>query len=87
MDLIVALIAGAAVGWLASVLMRTDERPGTARDIIVGVVGAALAQLFVAPMIGGAGNGPFSVGSLLAALLGAVALLTIVNLLRRASTR
>lgn len=89
MDLIVGLIAGGAVGWLASVLMRTDERPGAARDVIVGAVGAALAEVTVAPMIGAAGDeqGRFSLGALLVALLGAVILLAIVNLVRRVSAR
>ena len=85
MDFIIWLIVGGIVGWLASLLMRTDARQGIFLNVIVGIVGAALAGFFISPMIGlpTINQGSFSIGSLLVSLVGAVILLAIVNLFRR----
>lgn len=89
MDLIIGLVAGAGVGWLAGVLMRTDEQPAVPLHVIAGSVGGALAALLAAPMIGASSSdrGSFSIGSLLVSLLGALILLVIVNLVRRGAAR
>ena len=89
MDFIIWLIVGGIVGWLASLLMRTDARQGIFLNVIVGIVGAALAGFFISPMIGlpTINQGVFSIGSLLISLVGAVILLAIVNLLRRGTVR
>ena len=89
MDLIIWLIAGGVVGWLASVLMHTDARQGLLLNVIVGVVGAAVAGFFISPLLGlpTINQGVFNVGSLLVSLVGAVILLAIVNLVRRGSMR
>ena len=89
MDFIIWLIVGGIVGWLASLLMRTDARQGIFLNVIVGIVGAALAGFFISPMIGlpTINQGSFSIGSLLVSLVGAVILLAIVNLFRRGRVR
>jgi uncharacterized membrane protein YeaQ/YmgE (transglycosylase-associated protein family) len=89
MNLIVWLIAGGVVGWLASVLMRTNAQQGIFLNIVVGIVGAALAGFFLSPVMGVAtiNQGVFSVASFLISLLGAVILLAIVNLIRRGTAR
>ncbi|WP_443026347.1 GlsB/YeaQ/YmgE family stress response membrane protein [Sphingomonas sp. CCH9-E2] len=88
-NLIVLLIVGGVLGWLASIVMRTDAQQGIFLNIVVGIVGALLAGLLITPMIGGASitDGSFSATSLLISFLGAVVLLGIVNLVRRGSVR
>ena len=89
MDIIIWLIVGGIVGWLASVLMHTDARQGIFLNVIVGIVGAALAGFFISPMVGlpTINQGSFSIGSLVVSLIGAVILLAVVNLLRRGAVR
>lgn len=89
MTLIFVLIVGGVIGWLASILMRTDAQQGIFLNVVVGIVGAFLAGVLVTPLIGGAPitSGSFDVLSLLASFLGAVLLLAIVNLFRRGSIR
>ncbi len=88
-NFIVWIIVGGLLGWIASMIMRTDAQQGPLLNIIVGIVGAFLAGLILNPLIGG-GNinqGDFSLSGLLVSLLGAVVLLAIVNLLRRGTVR
>jgi uncharacterized membrane protein YeaQ/YmgE (transglycosylase-associated protein family) len=89
MDVIVWLIVGGIVGWLASLLMKTDARQGMILNVVVGIIGAALAGFFISPMVGlpTINQGVFSIGSLLISLVGAVILLAIVNLFRRGTVR
>ena len=89
MGLIIALIVGGIIGWLASIVMRTDAQQGILLNIVVGIVGAILGGLLLAPLIGGGSitEGDFDVMSLLVSFLGAVILLAIVNLVRRGRVR
>ncbi len=89
MDIIVWLIVGGIVGWLASLLMKTDARQGLLLNVVVGIVGAMIAGFFISPMVGlpTINQGSFSFGSLLVSLVGAVILLAIVNLFRRGTVR
>lgn len=84
MNLFIWLIAGAVIGWLASRIMGTSGQQGLLLDIVVGVVGAALAGWFLTPLfgIGTINQNNFSLPALLVSLVGAVALLAIVRLLR-----
>ena len=89
MGLIILILVGGIIGWLASLVMRTDAQQGILLNVIVGIVGALLAGFILNPMIGG-GNimaGDFSGSSLIVSFLGAVVLLAIVNLVRRGSMR
>lgn len=89
MGLIILIIVGGVLGWLASLVMRTDGQQGILLNVVVGIVGAFIAGFIVNPLVGGGNimNGDFSVSSLLVTFLGAVILLAVVNLLRRGSAR
>lgn len=89
MNFIIWLIVGGVIGWLASMLMKTDGQQGVILNVVVGIVGAMLAGWFISPMVGvGTINqGNFSVPALVVSFLGAAILLAIVNLLRRGSAR
>jgi uncharacterized membrane protein YeaQ/YmgE (transglycosylase-associated protein family) len=89
MTLILAIIIGGILGWLASIIMRRDAQQGILLNIVVGIVGALLAGFLLNPLIGGGNimSGDFSISSLLVSLLGAVILLAIVNLFTRRSIR
>lgn len=89
MNLILIIIVGGILGWLASMVMRTDAQQGIFLNIVVGVVGALVAGFLLNPLIGG-GNimaGDFSISALIVSFLGALVLLAVVNLLRRGSVR
>lgn len=85
MSFILWLIVGGLLGWVASMIMGTNDRQGIFLNIIVGIVGAFIGGLLLAPLFGtGTINaGDFSIGSLLVSLVGAVILLAIVNFFRR----
>lgn len=85
MGLIMWLIIGGVIGWLASLIMRTDAQQGVFLNIVVGIVGAAIGGLIFAG--GNINNAPLNLGTFLVSLLGAVVLLGIVNLVRRGSLR
>ena len=89
MNLIVWLIAGGVIGWIASLLMRTDGEQGVILNVLVGIVGAAIGGWLISPMVGipSINQGTLSLGALAVSLLGAVVLLAIVNLIRRGTTR
>ncbi len=89
MSFILIIIIGGVLGWLASILMRTDAQQGILLNVVVGVVGALIAGVLVTPLIGGAPitSGSFDVISLFSSFLGAVVLLAVVNLFRRGSIR
>jgi uncharacterized membrane protein YeaQ/YmgE (transglycosylase-associated protein family) len=78
MNIIIYLIAGAIVGYIASRIMRTNSQQGLLMDIVVGVVGAFLAGYFISPLLGvGTINDAVTIPTMLVTLLGAVVLLWI----------
>jgi uncharacterized membrane protein YeaQ/YmgE (transglycosylase-associated protein family) len=85
MGLILWLVIGGVIGWLASIIMRTDAQQGIFLNIIVGIVGAFVGGLILAG--GSINNAPLTLTSFLVSLVGAVILLAIVNLVRRGSVR
>ncbi|MEH3105518.1 GlsB/YeaQ/YmgE family stress response membrane protein [uncultured Sphingomonas sp.] len=85
MGIILWLIIGGVIGWLASMIMRTDAQQGIFLNIVVGVVGAFLGGLIFSG--GSINNAPLTIYSFLVSLLGAVILLAIVNLARRGRVR
>jgi uncharacterized membrane protein YeaQ/YmgE (transglycosylase-associated protein family) len=82
--IIIWLIVGGVCGWLASLIMRTDAQQGIVLNIVVGIVGAAIAGLLLGK--GNINNG-LSIETFLWSLIGAVILLAIVNLVRRGTVR
>ena len=89
MNIIIWLIVGGLIGWVASMIMRTDARQGILLNIVVGIVGAFLGGWFLSPLLGVStiNQSNFSIPSLVVALVGAIALLGIVNLVRRGAVR
>ena len=85
MGIILWLIVGGVIGWLASNIMRTDAQQGIFLNIVVGVVGAFIGGLIFAG--GSINNAGLTLTSFLVSLLGAVVLLAIVNLVRRGRVR
>lgn len=86
MGLILWLVIGGIVGWLASMIMRTDGQQGIVLNIVVGIVGAFIGGLLFSG--GSINNGnPLELTNFLVSLVGAVILLAIVNLVRRGSVR
>ena len=84
MNLIIYLIAGAIVGYIASRIMRTNSQQGLILDIVVGVIGAFLAGYFISPLLGvGTINDDITIPTMLVTLLGSVVLLWIVKMVRR----
>jgi uncharacterized membrane protein YeaQ/YmgE (transglycosylase-associated protein family) len=89
MNFIIWLIVGGIIGWLASMIMKTDAQQGIILNVIVGIVGSFLGGWLIAPLLGSgtANTGDFSVMGLVASLIGAIILLAIVNLFRRGRVR
>ena len=85
MGIILWLIVGGVIGWLASIIMRTDAQQGIFLNIIVGIVGAFIGGLIISG--GSINSAPLTLPSFLVSLLGAVILLAIVNLARRGRVR
>ena len=89
MNFIIWLIIGGLIGWVASMIMKTDGQQGIILNVVVGIVGAALGGWLISPLVGVAtiNQDAFSLGALVVSLLGAVVLLAIVNLFRRGTAR
>ncbi|GIV97324.1 MAG: transglycosylase [Herpetosiphonaceae bacterium] len=89
MNIIIWLIVGGIIGWIASLIMGTDESQGILLNVIVGIVGALIGGFLLAPLFGTGTitEGDFSLSGLLVSLLGAIILLAIVNLFRRGTVR
>jgi uncharacterized membrane protein YeaQ/YmgE (transglycosylase-associated protein family) len=81
MNIIIYLIAGAIVGYIASRIMHTNSQQGLLLDIIVGILGAFLAGYFLSPIFKvGTINDAITLPTMLVSLLGSVILLAIVHL-------
>ena len=88
MGIIIWLLVGGVVGWLASLVMRTDAQQGILLNVVVGIVGAVLAGWLISPLVGvGTINQGITIGTFLVSLVGAIVLLAIVNLVRRGAAR
>jgi uncharacterized membrane protein YeaQ/YmgE (transglycosylase-associated protein family) len=86
MNFIIWIVMGGVIGWLASLVMHTDAQQGVLLNIVVGIVGALLGGWLISPLVGSStiNQGDFSLAGLGVSLLGAIVLLGIVRLLRRA---
>jgi len=89
MNFIIWIVVGGIIGWLASLVMKTDAQQGLVLNVVVGVVGALLSGWIIAPLLGTGtiNQNDFSLSALFASFLGAIVLLAIVNLFRRGSPR
>ena len=89
MNIIIWLIVGGIIGWLASLMMKTDGQQGIILNVVVGIVGAMLGGWLLSPLLGAGtiNQDNFSLPALVVSFLGAVILLAIVNLVRRGKVR
>ena len=89
MNFILWIIVGGIIGWIASIIMRTNAQQGLLLNILVGIIGALLAGFLLTPLfgVGTINQSNFSLPSLFLSLLGAVILLAVVNLVRRGRVR
>lgn len=89
MGLIIWLVVGGLIGWIASKIMKTDAQQGIFLNIIVGIVGAFLGGWIGGEVLGNSAdiNDGISIPGILMSLVGAVVLLAIVNLIRRGRVR
>lgn len=89
MNFIIWLVVGGVIGWLASIVMKTDGQQGIFLNVVVGIVGAMLGGWLISPLIGvGTINQDnFSMPALLVSFVGAAILLAVVNLFRRGQAR
>jgi len=89
MGFILWLVIGGVIGWLASIVMKTDGSQGIFLNIVVGIIGAFLGGWLISPMVGAGtiNSGDISLPGLLVSFLGAVVLLAIVNLITRKRVR
>ena len=89
MNFLIWLVMGGIVGWVASMIMKTDAQQGVILNVIVGIVGAFLGGMLISPLVGvpTINQNAFSIGALLVSLVGAIILLAIVNLFRRGRVR
>src|SRR5215475_5694830 len=78
MDLIMTLIVGGVIGWLASLLMKTDAQMGIIANIVVGIIGAVLGFWLAGALGIVAGS---RVGGWIISIIGAVVLIAILKAL------
>ncbi|MHB1295198.1 MAG: GlsB/YeaQ/YmgE family stress response membrane protein [Anaerolineae bacterium] len=83
MGIVAWIIFGALAGWVASLIAGTNERQGCILNIVIGVIGAFVGGLLMEFLTGADMTFRFNLPSFLVAVLGAVVLLALVNLLRR----
>lgn len=88
MGIIIAIIVGGVAGWLASLVMARDASMGIFWNIVVGIIGALIGNWLIAPLLGFGGSiQTFNLPGFIMALLGAIILLAIVNLVQRGRVR
>jgi len=89
MNLIIRLVVGGLIGWVASMIMKTGAQQGIVLNVVVGIVGALIGGWVISPLIGAGtiNQTDFSLAGLFVSLVGAVVLLAIVNLIRRGRVR
>ncbi len=89
MNFLIWLVVGGVLGWLASIMMKTNDQQGIFLNVIVGIVGALLAGWLISPLlgVGTINQDNFSLPALLVSFGGAAILLAIVNLARRGAVR
>jgi len=82
MGIIIWIIFGALAGWIASIIMKSND--GLLMDIVIGIVGAILGG-WIMSLLGKSGVSGFNLYSLLVAILGSVVLIWIVRAIRGGS--
>lgn len=83
MGIIIWLVVGGIVGWLASLVMKRDGSQGIILNVVVGIIGALIAGW----IFGGGINQAITLMTFLYSLIGAIILLAVVNLFTRGKAR
>jgi uncharacterized membrane protein YeaQ/YmgE (transglycosylase-associated protein family) len=88
MNILVWLIMGGIVGWIASIIMGTNGQQGIVLNVVVGIVGAVIGGWLIGPILGaGSINQSITLMSFIVSLIGAIILLAIISLFRRGTIR
>ena len=89
MGFIIWILVGALVGWIASLIMKTDAQQGTILNIVIGIVGAWLGGYLISPLVGIStiNQNALSIPSILVSIVGAVIVIVIWQLIRKGSAR
>lgn len=85
MNWIITIVVGALIGWIASVMMKTDAQQGLLANIVIGIIGSLLGTWLFGDVlgIGSAGAaGTFSFVGIFWGALGAAVLIWILKLLK-----
>lgn len=87
MNIIIWLVVGGVLGWVASIFMGTNSRQSILLNVVVGIVGAVVGGWLLSPLFGVStiNQGNFTMPALGVSLLGALILLAVVNLVQRGS--
>jgi uncharacterized membrane protein YeaQ/YmgE (transglycosylase-associated protein family) len=83
-NILIWIIVGAIAGWLASIVMRTNRQQGLLQDIIVGIIGGFIGGILLNALGIGGGVTGINIGSIITAFIGAIVLIGLLRLLRRA---
>ncbi len=88
MGIIVWLVMGGLIGWIASMIMGTNGQQGIILNVVVGIVGALIGGFLIGPLLGaGSINDGISIMSIIVSLIGAIILLAILSFFQRGSAR
>ena len=84
MGIIIWLLVGGLVGWVASMIMKTNGSQGIVLNVVVGIVGALIAGFFISPLVGIStiNQSALNLPAILVSLVGAIILIGIVKLIR-----
>lgn len=84
MSIVIWIIVGALAGWIASMIMKTDAEMGALANIVVGIIGAFLGGWIISLFGAAPAAGQLNIPSIPTAILGAVVLLAVLKMFRRA---
>ncbi|WP_416139645.1 GlsB/YeaQ/YmgE family stress response membrane protein [Halomonas sp. HK25] len=88
MGIIVWLVMGGLVGWVASMIMGTSGQQGIVLNVVVGIVGALIGGFLIGPLLGaGSINDGITIMSFIVSLIGAIILLAILSFFQRGKKR
>ena len=88
MGWIIAIIVGGVAGWLASKVMNRDASMGIFLNIVVGIIGAIIGNFLAGPLLGiDSTIQTFNLTGFLVAIVGAIVLLGIANMVQRGCVR
>ncbi len=87
MSFIIWILVGALVGWIASLIMKTDAQQGAILNIVIGIIGAWVGGYFISPLVGVStiNQNALSIPSILVSIVGAVIVIFIWKLITKAT--